>query len=304
MDKFKLEQLFLEFLPREAVLVDEPMKHHTSFKVGGPADILLMPKEITQIQKIIQICKEQGAPFFVMGNGSNLLVRDKGLRNVVIKIAENYNDVKIEGTKVVAQSGVLLSTLAKKVLKESLGGFEFASGIPGTLGGAVTMNAGAYDGEMKDVVKECLAMDQEGNLVELSIEELEMGYRTSIIQRKQYIVLEVKLELFKDNYEEIKSRIDELTIQRTTKQPLHLPSAGSVFKRPPGYFAGKLIQDCNLKGAKVGGAQVSELHSGFIVNVGGATAKDVLDLIHLVQERVKAQFDVELQTEIRIIGEE
>lgn len=304
MNKAMLQSLFLEFLPVESVLVDEPMRKHTSFKIGGPADFLLLPKKIEDIQRIIHICKENDAPYFVMGNGSNLLVRDKGMRSVVIKIADNFNDVKIEGTKVIAQAGVLLSTLSNKVLRESLAGFEFASGIPGTLGGAVTMNAGAYGGEIKDVLTSCKVLDEEGNVLEFTNEELKLGYRTSIVQEKSYVVLEVTIDLRQDEYDKIKERINELNIQRTTKQPLHLPSAGSVFKRPPGYFAGKLIQDSDLKGVKVGGAQVSELHSGFIVNVGNATAADVLNLIKLIQEEVMKNFGVALHPEVRVIGEE
>lgn len=303
MDKYRLEKLLTAFMPKELVRVDEPMKKHTSFKIGGPADLLLLPRGEADLVKILKICKDNEAPIFIMGNGSNLLVGDKGLRQVVIKIADNYNEVEIKGTTVVAQAGILLSTLAKKILRESLGGFEFASGIPGTLGGALAMNAGAYGGEMKDIVKGCRVLDQEGSILQLSGDELELGYRTSIIQKNNYIVLSVELELYQEDYNKIKERINELTVQRTTKQPLHLPSAGSVFKRPPGYFAGKLIQDCNLKGARIGGAQVSELHSGFIVNVGEATALDVLSLIKLIQKEVKSQFGVDLETEVKMIGE-
>ncbi|GAB6084952.1 UDP-N-acetylmuramate dehydrogenase [Alkaliphilus crotonatoxidans] len=303
MDKYKLQELFTEFMPQDSVRIDEPMKKHTSFKIGGPADLLLLPRGEEDLVKILKIIKDQDAPFFVMGNGSNLLVKDKGLRQVVIKIADNYKEIKIEGTTIVAQAGILLSTLAKKALAADLGGLEFASGIPGTLGGAVAMNAGAYGGEMKDVVKGCRVLDQEGNLLYLPKDQLELGYRTSIIQKNHYIALSVELDLYQGHYEEIKERMDQLTIQRTTKQPLHLPSAGSVFKRPPGYFAGKLVEDCGLKGTQIGGAQVSTLHSGFIVNVGNATAADVLALIELIQKEVKSRFDVTLETEVKIIGE-
>ncbi len=303
MDKYKLQELFTEFMPQDSVRIDEPMKKHTSFKIGGPADLLLLPRGEEDLVKILKIIKDHDAPFFVMGNGSNLLVKDKGLRQVVIKIADNYKEIKIEGTTIVAQAGILLSTLAKKALAADLGGLEFASGIPGTLGGAVAMNAGAYGGEMKDVVKGCRVLDQEGNLLYLPKDQLELGYRTSIIQKNHYIALSVELDLYQGHYEEIKERMDQLTIQRTTKQPLHLPSAGSVFKRPPGYFAGKLVEDCGLKGTQIGGAQVSTLHSGFIVNVGNATAADVLALIELIQKEVKSRFDVTLETEVKIIGE-
>ncbi|AKL96708.1 UDP-N-acetylenolpyruvoylglucosamine reductase MurB [Clostridium aceticum] len=304
MDKNKLYQQFLAFMIKENVLLDEPMKKHTSFKIGGPADILLMPQKVEEIQQAIALCKAEGAEYFVMGNGSNLLVRDKGMRKVVIKIAEKFNDVTISEKGVVAQAGILLSTLSKRVLQKSLKGFEFASGIPGTLGGAITMNAGAYGGEMKDVVERCKVLDQEGEVLDLSFEELELGYRSSIIQKKNYIVLEVTMKFEEGKYEDIKAITDDLTQKRTTKQPLHLPSAGSTFKRPPGYFAGKLIQDAGLKGARVGDAQVSDLHSGFIVNIGQATAADVLNLMALIQKKVFEQFAVELQPEVRIVGEE
>ncbi|KAB3533519.1 UDP-N-acetylmuramate dehydrogenase [Alkaliphilus serpentinus] len=304
MNKAQLRKQFIEVIKEENVLQDEPMKNHTSFKIGGPADFLLLPKTIDEIQGIIHICNEEDIEYFVMGNGSNLLISDKGLRRVVIKIAENFNQITLEGNKIMAQGGILLSTLSKHALKASLSGLEFASGIPGTLGGAVTMNAGAYGGEMKDVVKLVRALDKKGNVIDLSIEEMGMGYRTSIIQKEGYIVLEVEMELQEKEYSLIKEKVDDLNFQRTTKQPLHLPSAGSVFKRPEGYFAGKLIQDSNLRGFRIGGAQVSELHCGFIVNVGNATAKDVMDLVKHIQKTVKNNFGVDLETEIKLIGEE
>ncbi len=304
MNKSLLKEEFLKFMAQDQVLLNEPMSKHTSFKIGGPADILLLPKTTEEIQQIIKVCNEQKAPFFTMGNGSNLLVSDKGMRNVVIKIADNFNEINIKDNTIIAQAGILLSTLSKKALQESLGGLEFASGIPGTLGGAVTMNAGAYGGEMKDVVKSCRILDLEGNVRQLTIDDMAMGYRTSFVQKNKLIVLEVTMELPKAVYEDIKVKMDELTVQRTTKQPLQLPSAGSVFKRPEGYFAGKLIQDSGLKGCRIGGAQVSELHSGFIVNVGNATAEDVLSLIKHIQLEVEERFGVKLETEVRLVGEE
>lgn len=304
MDKVKIYKDLTQLISKEAVLLDEPMKNHTSFKLGGPADIMVIPSSVEEVQLALKICIENNAPYFIMGNGSNLIVRDKGMRCVVIKIGDKFKDVTINGNTVVAQSGILLSTLSKKIMAESLKGFEFASGIPGTLGGAITMNAGAYGGEMKDVVKGAKLLDKNGEVKYFSLEELELGYRTSIVQKQGYIVLEVELELEKGNYEEILAITKDLTEKRTTKQPLHLPSAGSVFKRPEGYFAGKLIQDSGLKGQRVGDAQVSELHSGFIVNVGNATAKDVLGLIALVQNKVRENFGVELETEVRVVGEE
>jgi len=304
MNKIQIYDNLIELIQKECVLLDEPMKKHTSFKIGGPADIMVIPESIEEIKLAIEVCKKNNAPYFIMGNGSNLIVRDKGMRCVVIKIADKLKDVTINKNIVVAQAGILLSTLSKKIMAESLIGFEFASGIPGTLGGAITMNAGAYGGEMKDVVKGAKVLDENGEVKYFSLEELELGYRTSIVQTKGYIVLEVHLELEKGNYEDILGITRDLTEKRTTKQPLHLPSAGSVFKRPEGYFAGKLIQDSGLKGERVGDAQVSELHSGFIVNVGNAAAKDVLGLIALIQNTVREKFNVELQTEVRIIGEE
>ncbi|ABR50174.1 UDP-N-acetylenolpyruvoylglucosamine reductase [Alkaliphilus metalliredigens QYMF] len=303
MDKENLYQEFVALMGEEHVFLEEPMKKHTSFKIGGPADLLVMPRTVEEIRQSVEICKKSKTPYFVMGNGSNLLVRDKGMRCVVIKIAENFNEVRFEGNHVIVQTGILLSTLSNQIARACLKGFEFANGIPGTVGGAITMNAGAYGGEMKDVVKSCKVLNHQGEIIDLSLEELELDYRTSIIQEKGYIALEVVLALQEGKYEEIRSIIDDLTVKRTTKQPLHLPCAGSVFKRPPGYFAGKLIQDCNLKGFKIGGAQVSELHSGFIVNIDNASAADVLNLIAHIQKQVKEKFDVGLHNEVRVVGE-
>ncbi len=301
-----INQIYKELskkIDKTNLLLNEPMKKHTSFKIGGPADLLVIPRSIDEISYAIKYCMDNNIEYFVMGNGSNLLVRDKGIRGVVIKIADNFNNVNIKGNKVTAQAGVLLSRLSKVIMKESFEGFEFASGIPGTLGGAVCMNAGAYGGEMKDVVKGCTVIDNKGNVIYLHENDLDFGYRRSIIGDNGYIVLEVDMEFKRGEYEKIKSITDDLTKKRTTKQPLHLPSAGSVFKRPEGYYAGKLIQDSGLKGVRVGDAQVSELHSGFIVNLGNATAKDVIELIRLVQKVVMDKFGVKLETEVKIIGE-
>ncbi|WP_432402226.1 UDP-N-acetylmuramate dehydrogenase [Wukongibacter sp. M2B1] len=288
----------------ENVLKNEMMKKHTSFKIGGPADILVLPKSIEEIAFVVGYCRKNSIKYHIIGNGSNLLISDKGIRGVVIKVADNFKDVAIEGNVVRAQAGILLSSLSKIIMNESLEGFEFASGIPGTLGGAVAMNAGAYGGEMKDVVTRVSALDNEGNIVHFNKEEIKFGYRKSIIQEKGYIVLEVQIELNKGDFEKIKSITDELTQKRTSKQPLHLPSAGSTFRRPVGYYAGKLIEDSGLKGVRVGDAQVSDLHSGFIVNLGNATFEEVYDLIRLVQKVVRDKFDVELETEVKIIDEE
>ncbi|MDI9475718.1 MAG: UDP-N-acetylmuramate dehydrogenase [Natronincolaceae bacterium] len=304
MDKIKIYNKLTEIISKDAVLLDEPMKNHTSIRVGGTADIMATPRTIAEIQSTIKICKENNTPYFIMGNGSNLIVRDKGMRCVVIKLGDRFANVDIDGNTVVAQAGVLLSTLSEKIMAENLTGFEFANGIPGTLGGAVAMNAGAYGGEMQDVVRSVKVLSPEGKTKNLLSEELEFGYRTSAIQTRNYIVLEVEMEFEKGDYDKIVATTKELIEKRTMKQPLNLPSCGSVFKRPVGHFAGKLIEDSGLKGEKIGGAQVSELHCGFIVNIDNATANDVLDLIKLVQETVKYKFGIQLETEVKIIGEE
>jgi UDP-N-acetylmuramate dehydrogenase len=286
------------------ILKNEPMKKHTSFRIGGPVDLMILPKTKEEVQGAINICKKYQVNYYIIGNGSNLLVRDGGVRGVVIKLADNFNEVNIEKNRVTAQAGVLLSSLSNRLVKESFKGFEFASGIPGTLGGAVVMNAGAYGGEMKDVLAGAYVVDEKGNFIYLNKEELALDYRTSVIQKKGYVVVEAEMVFEKGDMTEIKEKIKDFTKKRTTKQPLQLPSAGSTFKRPTGYFAGKLIEDAGLKGVRVGGAQVSPLHSGFVVNVENATAEDVIHLIELVQKVVKDQFGVTLETEVKIIGQD
>lgn len=290
-------------MDNEILLFNEPMKNHTTFKIGGPTDILVIPRSEEEILKILDICNELEIKPFIMGNGSNILVSDKGYRGIIIKIAENYSDFLIEGNTVVAKAGILLSKLAGEILKCSLAGFEFASGIPGTIGGAVFMNAGAYGGEMKDVVEWVKVINEEGDIVKYANEEMDFEYRNSIAQNKHLFVLECGLSLESGDYHEIKAIIEDLKEKRTSKQPLHLPSAGSTFKRPVGHFAGKLIDDSGLRGVRVGGAQVSDLHCGFVVNTGGATCEDVLDLIRFVQKVVKDTFKVDIETEVRVIGE-
>jgi len=286
----------------EHVLRDEPMSKHTSFKIGGLVEFMILPNSVDELQHAIKILKDKNIEYYIIGNGTNILVSDAGIKGAVIKIGQNFNKVDIEEEQVTAQAGILLSSLSQMVAKNNLEGFEFANGIPGTLGGAVAMNAGAYDGEIKDVIIGASVINSYGKIVYLTKEELQLEYRNSIIQKKNYIVLEVELQLEKGNVEEIKAKIKDFTQRRTTKQPLSLPSAGSTFKRPVGNFAGKLIQDAGLKGVRVGGAQVSELHSGFVVNVDNATAKDVMDLIGLVQKTVKDKFGVELKSEVKFIG--
>ena len=273
----EIKKMFCELLGRDHVLTDEPMKQHTTFKIGGPADYFLVPETGEEVGEIIKICRKTDTPYFILGNGSNLLVGDGGYRGAVIQVYRNMSAVTVEGTMITAQAGALLSAVAAAAKNASLTGFEFAGGIPGTVGGAAVMNAGAYGGEMKDVLVEVTVMDAEGKIFTISAEKLELGYRTSVIKKAGYIVLEAKIRLKEGDQETIRERMKELTIQRTTKQPLEYPSAGSTFKRPEGYFAGKLVMDSGLRGYQVGGARISEKHCGFVINAGDATAKDVTD---------------------------
>lgn len=304
LNKEKLYNKFLEYIPKELIKIDEPMKKHTTFKIGGPVDIFISPSNKEQIKYALKICRENEIPFYLMGNGSNLLVRDKGFRGVIIQIFKNMSKVEITEDKVWAEAGILLSSLANKIKDNSLTGFEFAAGIPGTLGGAVYMNAGAYDGEIKQVLENAELLDENGNEIVLSNEELELGYRTSILQRNNYILLSARLKLKKGNKKEIEEKMNYLAQQRADKQPINMPSAGSTFKRPPGYYAGKLIMDSGLRGYCIGGAEVSQKHCGFIINKDNATAKDVIDLIEFVQGTVYDKYCVKMEPEIKIIGEE
>lgn len=282
---------------------DEPMKQHTSFKVGGPAEIFFEPEDVEELRKTIGFVKHKRIPYYIIGNGTNLLVGDKGIRGAVIKLGERFSGIQIEGEEVTAECGVLLSTLSKAAAKQELTGLEFAGGIPGYLGGAITMNAGAYGGEMKDIVQWVEVLDENLNIKRYSNAEMEFGYRRSIVETRKLIVFRCGLKLRKGDPEQISATMADLSQRRKTKQPLHLPSAGSTFKRPEGYFAGKLIEDSGLRGFTLGGAQVSELHCGFVVNVNNATAKDVYDLIKHVQAVVYEKFGVRLETEVKMIGE-
>jgi UDP-N-acetylmuramate dehydrogenase len=293
-----------EIVGIDNIKIDEPMKNHTSFKVGGNADIMVIPENDVQIAKIVEVCIREGIPFFIMGNGTNIIVRDKGMRGVVIKTCGQFERYTVKDSIIEAESGVLLSKLAEVALEHGLTGLEFASGIPGSLGGAVVMNAGAYDGEMKNVVVRTEYITRDGFTRILEGDEHRFGYRTSLIQEEGGIVLRSRLKLQKGNKEDIKALMDNLNGRRKSKQPLELPSAGSVFKRPPGYFTGKLIEDCGLKGYRIGGAEVSTKHCGFIVNAGGATANDVISLIRHIQNQIKSEHGIELQTEVKIIGED
>ena len=292
-----------DMIEERRVYVDEPMKKHTTFRVGGPADYFVVPKTKEEVKNIVALCREFDMPYYVLGNGSNLLVGDKGYRGVIIQIYKEMNHIQVEGDRMKVQAGALLSKIGSAAFEAGLTGFEFAAGIPGTMGGAVVMNAGAYGGEMKDVLFSVTVLTPEGEVLTLSNKELELGYRTSIVAKKNYIVLEVTLALQKGEKDAIKARMDELRIQRTTKQPLEYPSAGSTFKRPEGYFAGKLIQDAGLRGFQVGGAQVSEKHCGFVINKENATAADVLELMRQVSAIVKEKFGVELEPEVKRLGE-
>ena len=278
------------------------MKNHTSFKIGGPADEFCEAKSAEEVMRLIEYAQKTGIACTVIGNGTNLLVGDKGIRGLVIKIARGFDGVKVNGDEITAQSGILLSRLAAEAYANSLVGLEFASGIPGTLGGGIYMNAGAYGGELKDVIKSVTYLENE-KIIEKDATELDFGYRSSSFTGTNAVILSAVLKLKKGDKDEIKEKMDDFRQRRTSKQPLNMPSAGSTFKRPEGYFAGKLIEDSGLKGYKIGGAQVSEKHSGFVVNTGNASAADVRALIEHIQKTVKDKFGVEMKTEVKMLGD-
>ncbi len=302
MDKEIYNQM-CDIAGSDNVFVDEPMDKHTTFRVGGKADYYVVPHTIEEIRKLILIVKQLNVPYYILGNGSNVLVSDKGYRGVIIRIYKNISNIEINNISVKAQAGALLSNIAATVCDAGLKNFEFAAGIPGTIGGATVMNAGAYGGEMENVLTGAMVLDEQGNLLNLSKEELEFGYRTSIIGAKRYTVLETNIQLEQGNSNEIKALMDEYRQRRMDKQPLEYPSAGSTFKRPKGHFAGKLIMDAGLRGYSIGGAQVSDKHCGFIINKGEATAQDIIELIQYVQDRVQEQFQVKLETEVKMLGD-
>ena len=301
--KKEIREKFCELLGKDKVLFEEPMSSHTTFRIGGPAEVFLMPESYEQIRSALALCREEGLPYFVLGNGSNLLVSDSGYRGVIIQMDRNMGDIELKGTEIRACAGALLSSVAAAARKASLTGFEFAGGIPGTLGGAVVMNAGAYGGEMKDVLREVTVMTKEGDIRVIPSDRLELGYRTSIIKKTGYLVLEAVISQEKGDPQAIQEKTKELASKRTEKQPLDYPSAGSTFKRPEGYFAGKLIMDSGLRGFRVGGAQVSEKHCGFVINTGGATAKDVKELMDHVIRTVKEKYNITLEPEVKFLGE-
>lgn len=284
------------------VRYDESLKNHTTFRIGGSCIALIEPREVEDIIEAIKICRENNIKFFVIGNGSNLLVSDEGYNGVIIKLKKEFSTIKVEGEYVIAKSGAKLSEVFDVILENSLAGFEFASGIPGTIGGAIYMNAGAYGGEMKDIVETVEVLDMDTfEVKELKNEELEFSYRNSIIQNKNYIVLAIKLKLQKGNKEEIKTIYEDLREKRNSKQPLNFGSAGSTFKRPEGHFASKLIEDSGLKGYHINDAWVSEKHSGFVVNKGNASCKEILELIDHVKNVVFEKFGVKLEMEVKIL---
>ena len=292
-----------KIVSEDQILKDEPMDKHTTFRAGGKADYLVMPSNEEQVRDLVLLLKKENVPYYVMGNGSNLLVRDQGFKGVIIQIARKMNQIRVEGETIYAQAGALLSKIAAQALGEGLTGFEFASGSPGTLGGAVMMNAGAYGGEMKQVIVNACVLTSAGEIAVIPADLMELGYRTSVFAKNQDIILSAQLKLEYGNEAVIREYMDELKEQRVSKQPLEYPSAGSTFKRPEGYFAGKLIQDAGLRGFQVGGAQVSEKHCGFVINKDHATATDILSLMEQVSDKVEAKFGVRLEPEVKIIGE-
>lgn len=287
----------------EHILLNEPMKNHTTFRIGGPADCLILPASMEDVAFVFQCLKRHDIPFVILGNGSNVLVLDKGIRGVVIKFNSPISAIRKKKNTLTAGAGALLRDVSEFAAENSLSGMEFACGIPGSIGGAVFMNAGAYDGEMKNIVSAVRAISPKGEIVQFAANELDFGYRHSIFQENGCAICEVDLTLTPGNAEEIKEKIAGFTERRESKQPLEMPSAGSTFKRPEGHYAGTLIEQTGLKGFTVGGAQVSDKHAGFVVNAGDATAKDVLELIRQVQDRVFEKHHVKLFPEVRILGE-
>lgn len=288
---------------KEHVLTEEPMSRHTTFRIGGNASYFVTASDTEVIRETIRLCRQEKVPYYIVGNGSNLLVGDRGFDGVIIQIYTEINQIHIEDTRITAQAGALLSAIANRALERGLTGFEFAAGIPGTLGGAVVMNAGAYGGEMKDVLQEVTVLTPDGERLVLKNAQLELGYRTSVIAKKGYIVLEAVIQLREGDKASIKAQMEELRGKRISKQPLEYPSAGSTFKRPKGHFAGQLIDEAGLRGFQVGGAQVSEKHCGFVINKDHATAADVTELMRQVSERVYEQFGVCLEPEVKRVGE-
>ncbi|MDE5588939.1 MAG: UDP-N-acetylmuramate dehydrogenase [Acetatifactor sp.] len=295
-------QSLKKFVPEENICLQEPMAGHTTFRIGGPADCFVQIENKEQLIRVQKYLMQVELPFFVLGNGSNLLVSDKGYRGIVLQIGPGMNGIEVDGDVITAQAGALMSQVARAALEHGLTGLEFASGIPGTIGGGVVMNAGAYDGDMSGVVTQVNVVNSAGECMELENDTMEFGYRTSTIKNNPFTVTEVILKLEKGDREQIRAKMEDLAVRRREKQPLEYPSAGSTFKRPKGCFAGKLIMEAGLRGFRVGGAEVSQKHCGFVVNTGNATAQDVRNVISEVQERVKERFNVDLEPEILFLG--
>lgn len=303
-DYLEIKDYLTRRLKPDQILLNEPMRNHTNFKLGGPADILVLPESLEELTDVLTEARKSNTPYFIIGNGSNLIVKDGGIRGMVVKL-ERLTNAYFRESRLIAQAGVELKNLSQMALEAAMTGLEFACGIPGSLGGAVFMNAGAYGGEMKDVLVSAKVLTPAGETIDLSKEELELGYRTSIVKAKGYIVLEATMELTPGDPLAIKATIDDLTKRREDKQPLEYPSGGSTFKRPPGYFAGKLIQDAGLKGYEHNGAAVSDKHSGFVINKSGTCrTKDILELIDHVRWVVKESSGQDLETEVLIVGED
>ncbi len=302
-----MSEYFFDYLktliPEERILRNEPMYKHTTFRVGGPADFFITPANDKELSELIRYLNLIEREYMIVGNGSNLLVGDHGYRGVIVHLGEDFKKVQVDGDRITAGGGALLSAAAEEACREGLTGLEFAAGIPGTVGGAIVMNAGAYGSEMKDIVVSVDLLTPDGEIVTRSCSEMGFGYRKSILQRDNSVVIRTVYSLKKGEESEIRSRMNELMEMRRSKQPLNYPSAGSTFKRPEGLFAGKLIMDAGLGGYMIGGARVSEKHCGFVVNTGNASAADIIDLIHEVQEKVQNRFGVRLEPEVRIVGE-
>ena len=299
MNKELIDQLSL-LITNGRVSINEPMSRHTTFRTGGAADVFAELSNADELRNALRILKDE--PFYLIGNGSNLLVGDDGIRGAAFHLAGGFNEIKVEGNTVYCGASATLSAIARAAYDNELTGFEFAAGIPGSLGGAIVMNAGAYDGEMKNVVRRVVLMDYEGNTVEKGADEMHFSYRHSILKEEKFIVLSAVIGLEQGDKSKIKEKMDDFAARRRDKQPLKYPSAGSTFKRPEGYFAAKLIEDAGLKGFSIGGAKVSEKHAGFVINTGNATSGDVYALIKEVQKRVKAHAGVELETEVICLG--
>ncbi len=303
MKNKRLEEIFTKD-KFSNLLYNEEMKNHTTFKIGGPVDVMAIPSDEDELIDLVKLARLEEVPFMIMGNGSNMLVRDGGIEGLVIKLNDNFSHMKVEGSIIEVGSGCLMPKVSSFALANELKGFEFASGIPGTIGGAMTMNAGAYDGEMKNIVHSVRVLNEENEILEYTREEMNFRYRGSRVGDENLIVLSVKFKLEPGDSSEIEAKIKDFTHRRTTKQPLEYPSGGSTFKRPVGYFAGKLIDDAGLRGLKYKGAQVSEKHCGFVINVDKANCKEVLTLIEIVKKSVKDKFGVDLEREIKLIGRE